>query len=247
VIRSIFVMMIVFPLSAFAQPAAEQTSAQKADKVVKSSNGMFVRVVGAAFDKDAAVTKDTGVGDVVEVQSVNGQVLCNVVIYATAINKSEFYKDKDGEPVKMVGTMPNVPELDFAEGVRGCYMMPGSCKAGICAWNVLLRGAECRKVGSLPYYVASTIKEIWDMPSARARLLVTDGMCGEDNNIPCTVSLGDPRAIPNRKIRFNHSWAGRWSDLNFRQMRNGKYLERVRPDKLGVDGKAIMKGIGGPK
>lgn len=245
--KSIFtVALCLLAGGVLAQPVNEPTPAQVADKAVRAQNGMLVRVVGAEFDKSAAVTKDTDLGDVVEVQTIDGRTLCNVVIYATVVNKSEFYKDKDGKLAELAGTMPNVPELDFTEGVRGCYMLPGTCEAGICAWNVLLRGEECRKVGGLQHYVASTVKEMWDLPSVRSRLLVTDGMCGDDNDIPCAVSVGDPRAIPGRKIRFPHAWAGRWNDLNFKQMQGGKYLERVRPDRLDADGKVILRGVGGP-
>jgi len=185
------------------------------------------------------VTADPDVGDVVEVQKVDGHAVCNVVLYARIVNKSEFYGDAE-----LVGTMPDVPGLNFDEGVLGAYLMPGTCDgAGICAWNVLLRGEECRKAGSMPHYVASTMKEMWDLPSVRARLLVTDGTCGGQ---PCAVHPGDPRAIPGRKVRFPHSWAGRWDDLNFRQLLNGKYLNRVRPDRLDATGQVIPRGVGGP-
>lgn len=236
--RTILVMLL-FSTLALAQPMEEPTPAQLADKAVKAQNGTYVRVVGASFRPDDAVTEGTEIGDVVEVQIVDGHAVCNVVLYAMIVNKSEFYGDSE-----MVGTMPNVPELNFDEGVSGVRLMPGTCDgAGICAWNVLLRGEECRKVGSLENYVASTMKEMWDLPSVRARLLVTDGDC---DGKPCTVPVGDVRVIPGRKVRFPHSWAGRWDDLNFRQMLNGKYLERVRPDRLDANGQVIPRGVGGP-
>ena len=235
----VFMLMVLVALGALAQPIEEPTPAQLADKAVRAQNGTYVRVVGASFNPNDAVTEGTEAGDVVEVQSVDGHAICNVVLYAKIINKSEFYGD-----VELVGTMPNVPELNFDEGVAGAYLMPGTCDgAGICAWNVLLRGEECRKVGSLQNYVASTLKEMWDLPSVRTRLLVTDGDC---DGRPCAVPVGDARAIPGRKVRFPHSWAGRWNDLNFRQMLDGRYLERVRPDRLDADGNVIPRGVGGP-
>ena len=233
--RLILALMLI-PLQVHAQPAEVPTPAQKADKAMRSSDGTLVRVVGAAFDRNAAVTKDTDVGDVVEVQTVNSQVLCNVVIYAAEIDKSEFYNDAE-----LIGTLPNVAELDFADGVRGIHLMWGTCEAGICAWNLLLRGQECAKVGALPHYVASTMKEMWDLPSVRARLLVTDGMCAGES---CTVPAGDPRAIPGSAIRFPHRWSGRYGDLDFRIRHKSKYLERKHPGKLMEEIRSI--GVGGP-
>jgi hypothetical protein len=224
----IFVLAILIPMGSLSQPT---------DKAVRSVNGMLVRVVGATADKDAAVIDDPDVGEVVEVV-VDDNVLCNVVLYAKVVNRSEFYGD-----IEMVGTMPDVPGLDFAGGVMGVYMVPDSCRMGICAWNVMLRGDECRKVGSMPHFVASTLKEMWDLPSVRARLLVTDGLCGDKRDIPCTVLVGDSRAIPDKKVRFNHGWSGRSGDLGFRQRLKGQYLERVRPDRLDPDGKVIPRGV----
>lgn len=240
--RTMLTLLALFlTTAAWAQPTAVQTPAQKADKAVRSPNGTLVRVVGALFDKDDAVTKDTDVGDVVVVQSVdNGRVLCNVVLYAKSIKKSKFYDDAE-----MRGTTADVPELKNhfeKNGASRPVFMPGTCDGeNVCAWNVLLAGDACKLVGDSPHFVSSTLKEMWDLPSVRARLLVTDGICKDDEgkDVGCTVSVGDPKATPGKKIRFNHSWAGRWQDLNFRQRQNGEYLERVRPDKLGAAGKMI--------
>lgn len=234
----ICVFVVLQSMAVLAQPVEVPTPAQLADKAVRADNGTLVRVVGASFRPDDVVTEGTEIGDVVEVQQVDGHVVCNVVLYARIVNKSEFYGNAE-----LVGTMPDVPGLNFDEGVAGVYLMPGKCAAGICAWNVLLRGEECRKVGSMPHYVASTMKEMWDLPSVRERLLVTDGVCDGE---PCEVHPGDSRAIPGRKVRFPHSWAGRWDDLNFRQMIGGKYLERVSPDRLDSEGKVVPRGVGGP-
>lgn len=223
--RFLYVLIALSSVVVSTSSGGSPTPAQPTDNAVRASNGMLVRVVGGQSDEDTTVIDDPDVGEVEEVV-VDDNLLCNVVLYAKIINRSEFYGD-----IEMVGTMPDVPGLNFVGGVAGVRMMPNSCQMGICGWSVLLRGDACRTVGALPHYVASTLKEMWDLPSVRSRLLVTDGLCGDQHDVPCTVLVGDSRATPNKKIRFNHGWAGRSNDLNFRQRLKGQYLERGRPDR----------------
>lgn len=199
----------------------EPTEAQRADKVVRSKTGRLVRVVGAEFDKDDAVTSGTDLGNVVEVQKVSlDRAICNVVIDARPVPGSELYPDGN----EYVRNYPDIPALADAFRRSGCrpVMISGSClpePVGSCLWNTQLKGTDCADVADEPQFVCSGVQDCWSQsPEMKARLFRTKGECddGKGGKQPCTVRWGDDRAVDGERVYIPHGWAGRDNDLNFR-------------------------------
>jgi hypothetical protein len=213
-----------------AELDGEGTDAELADKAVKSTGGKYVRMVGRVdFDKDAE-TKNTALGDIVEVQpkDVPADAICNVVLDAQPVAVKIIYPDAE-----WVGNVPNIPALRDEVLEAKCWpvLITGSCTGqpvNTCLWNTFLKGAACTKAADLPQYVGSTAREFHALPFAlRQRLLRTRGRCGVGGNVPCMVPVGDPRALAGERVYVPHRWAERDNDLNFVGKTNDEYESRA--------------------
>ena len=195
----------------------EQIEAEEADlapRAVRSGGGRLVRVVGCRGEQAGAV-EDTAVGRVVEVDGVDENVRCHVVVDAMPKPYSEVFPDGS----EYVRNIPDIPEIGAEDFHRASWpvMISGSCnQAGSCMWSWLLRGDACLKIADLDYYVGSTMQEFLALDQGQQeRFLRTRGTCvSEEGETSCTVSVGDPRADPDAAVVLPHKWAGR-DDLNY--------------------------------
>ena len=189
-------------------------------------NGKKIRVVGGKIKRWADV-EDNELGRTVEVEKIDKEVMCNVVL--------------EGEPVPMSKFNPEfgdrkVPDIETLKDHMGKASLPVmiNCPKNNqkkCLWTWLATGDGCIAALDSKGYIGSSIEEFIKLPEdVKQLLLEVAGTCKDpqDDDYPCHVPYGDPRANIDGVITFPHSWGSGGGPLNFAKAKNGKSVRRYK-------------------
>ena len=195
----------------------EQSQVQKADKYVRSTHTQKrVQIHMVTAPEDSQIINAGSLGNIVEIQNVPKNGLCNVLLVAPendlpygeatkkgpAVSNSKLTeawgKEGNAWPVKISGAKHPLPEF---------------------YWNVLLSGEMCKLAADEPdYYLASNWEQLIALPAyIKEDIIKVKVLVEEDGkDVEKIFFWGDPE-IQNAKsvlyMIFPHQWSGRENDL----------------------------------